>query len=106
MRKLATIAAMAVIAGVGVVGIAAEANATPANSTGVITIPTTSYTSPSNQTTPVHYGLQPGQAATVVCFTEGQSIDGNPYWFRIGLSGELGFVNRGAITVGPDIPHC
>jgi hypothetical protein len=106
MRKIAAALALAAVAGAGAVGLAAEANATPANSRGVITIPTTSYTSPSNQTTPVHYGLQPGQAATVVCFTEGQSVYGNHYWYRIGLDGRLGFVHRGAINVGPDIPHC
>jgi hypothetical protein len=67
---------------------------------------TTSYSSPTNQSPPVHYGLRAGEAVTVRCFTEGQELLGNHYWLKIGKDGRLGFVHRDAVAPGGNIPHC
>jgi len=106
MRKITAATVLAAAVAVGVVGVAADANAQSGLSSGVIKLPTTSFTSPSDQTTPVHYGLRPGQRATIVCYTEGQDIDGSNLWFRVGLSGELGFVHRGTIVPDGYVSHC
>jgi hypothetical protein len=106
MRKLAAAAALSAAVGAGVVAVATEANAGTLQSVGTIKLPTTSYTSPSNETAPVHYGIQPGQRVTVVCYTEGQSVNGNDYWFRISLDGRAGFVNRDAIVPDGYVEHC
>jgi hypothetical protein len=41
-----------------------------------------------------------------LCHTEGQTLTGNPNWFRI--SGHQGseYVHRSAISVAPVLPHC
>ena len=41
-----------------------------------------------------------------ICFTEGQTLTGSSYWFRIGQDGNLGFVHRDAISPGVGMPHC
>ena len=93
-------------------GIVGKRNPRRANATsapehiGYIKTAATSYAGPSNQTTPVHFGLQAGQKVNIVCFTEGQSLNGNSYWFRIGQAGNLGFVHRDAIAPGVGMPHC
>ena len=106
MRKIVAATVMAAAVAVGAVGIAAEASAQDGLSSGVVKLPTTSFTSPSDTTTPVHQGLRPGQRATIVCWTEGQDLAGSNVWFRIGLSGELGYVHRGAIVPDGYVSHC
>ena len=114
MRQKAIIIATVAVFAVGapVAAVTAVVAATPANATsapehiGYIKTAATSYAGPSNQTTPVHFGLQAGQKVNIVCFTEGQSLNGNAYWFRIGQAGNLGFVHRDAIAPGVGMPHC
>jgi hypothetical protein len=106
MRKLATATVMAAAVIVGGVGVAAEANAQSGLPSGTIKLPTNSYTSQSSESAPVHYAMRPGQKVTVVCWTQGQSVDGNDVWFRIGLDGRLGFVNRASIVPDAYISHC
>ena len=64
----------------------------------------TSYTSPSDQSIRVHT-LQPGETVQTLCFVEGQTLNGNFYWFRIIKGGDLGFVHRDAISVPADLRH-
>jgi hypothetical protein len=67
----------------------------------------TSYSSPSNHSAPVHFGLKASGPVLVRCSTEGQEPQGNHYWFRVGKDGRLGYVHRDAIAPGSDsIPHC
>ncbi len=113
MRKAIVISTLAVLAvAAPVAALTAVVAATPANASsapehiGYIKTPATSYVSPSNQTSPVHFGLQPGQKVNVICFTEGQTLNGNSYWFRIGQAGNLGFVHRDVIAPGVGMPHC
>ena len=84
----------------------ANAHSTTQEHVGFIKKATTSYSSPTNQSTPVHFGLKAGERVLVRCFTEGQEQQGNHYWFRIGKDGNLGFVPRDAIAPGTDVPHC
>ena len=72
---------------------------------GVIKLPTTSYTSPSNQSLRVH-PLEAGTQVQTLCFTEGQTLSNNFYWFRKLLGGDLGFVHRDAIAAPGDLRHC
>jgi hypothetical protein len=114
MRKKAIIIATVAVLAVGapVAAVTAVVASTPANAAsapehiGYIKTAATSYVGPSNQTTPVHVGLQAGQQVNIICFTEGQSLNGNSYWFRIGQAGNLGFVHRDAIAPGVGMPHC
>ena len=113
MRKTIVIITLALLAvAVPIAALSAVIFATPANASsapqhlGYIKTPATSYTGPSNQTTPVHFGLQPGQQVNIICFTEGQTLTGSSYWFRIGQDGNLGFVHRDAISPGMGMPHC
>jgi hypothetical protein len=98
----------ACLAAVGVVGLAGSAGAAESSSlTGVIKQRTTSYSSPSNQTTPVHTSLREGTQVETVCFTDqGQTLNDNPYWFRVNKDGMSGYVHRDAISVGNDLPNC
>ena len=107
MRKIATVAAAVGITAVTVVGLAGSASATgPADSPNSwIKKPATSYTSPSDQSIRVHT-LQPGETVQTLCFVEGQTLNGNFYWFRIIKGGDLGFVHRDAISVPADLRHC
>ena len=112
MRKhvLVLVSAGVATAALAGLGIAAATSATAHSSAqeNVIYIKraTTSYSEPTNQSTPVHYGLRAGEAVTVRCFTEGQELLGNHYWLKIGKDGQLGFVHRDAVAPGGNIPHC
>jgi hypothetical protein len=98
----------ACVAAIGVVGLAGPATAAESSSlVGTIKQRTTSYVSPSNQTTPIHTSLLEGMQVETVCFTDqGQALDGNPYWFRVSKDGTSGYVHRDAISVGNDLPNC
>jgi hypothetical protein len=113
MRKPTVVVATAL--GVATASLAAVtiATATSANAQssaedhiGYITQATTSYVYPTNQSTPVHYGFKAGDQVVVRCFTEGQELQGNHYWFRITKDGNLGFVHRSAMATATGIPHC
>ena len=71
----------------------------------MIKLPTTSYTSPSNQSLRVH-PLEAGTQVQTLCFTEGQTLSNNFSWFRTLLGGDLGFVHRDAIAAPGDLRHC
>lgn len=107
MRKLLLLAAGSAVAVVGVLGIAGTANAAQAQGHSVITKSTTSYTSPSNQSTPMRTDLTAGTQVETLCFTEGQELNGNHYWFRIVKDGEHGgYVHRDAISGASGLKHC
>lgn len=109
MRTLSTVVTLTAAAAVGAIVVAGASHAASMDTSahvGYIKRATTSYSSPSNQSMPVHFNLQPGQPANILCFTEGQSIDNNHTWFRIGQDGKLGFVHRDVIAPGTGIPHC
>jgi hypothetical protein len=107
-------AAGAVAAIVGLAGPAAaqtSAAATEIGHTAYITKPTTAYQHADNRSAPFFTNLTPGQEVTALCFTEGQQLNGNPYWFRISTTpepnGNTAFVHRDAISVnGGDVRHC
>jgi hypothetical protein len=111
MRKIAIIAVLTIVAAFGGV-VAAATTATahggPGETTGFLKRATTSYQEPSNRSMPVHYNLKAGQEVLVVCFTEGQEVNGNNVWYRIGQQGKLGFLNRDDVTgVNPNhLRHC
>ena len=50
--------------------------------------------------------LQPGQKISIVCFTEGESVYGNDYWFRVGQGGQMGFVHKEFIVPDGYVEHC
>jgi len=108
MRKLTAIVALSAAAAGGVaIASSVGAGSGTAESVGHIKAPTSSYTSPSNQSSPVHFNLKPGTPVHIRCFTEGQDIHGQHNWFRIGVDGKLGFVHRDTIAPGTnEIPHC
>jgi hypothetical protein len=108
MRKLTAITLSVAAAALLAVGAAETANAhsAVAGHIGYITQPTTSYQYPTNQSPPVDFSLKPGQQVDVVCFTEGQVLNGNHYWFRIFENGTPSFVHRDAISAGYGMPHC
>jgi len=112
MRKpvVVLVAAGVAAASLAGVGIAAASSATAHSSAHEQVIyvkrATTSYSSPTNQSAPVHFGLKAGDAVTVRCFTEGQELLGNHYWFKVGKDGKLGFVHRDTVAPGGNIPHC
>ena len=111
MRKPVIIAVAAGVAtSLAAMGIAAASSATahsPAQDTTIyIKKATTSYSEPTNRSTPVHYGLKEGETVPVRCFTEGQELLGNHYWLKIGKDGKLGFVHRDTVALVPGIPHC
>ena len=92
--------------GIAAAGLLVTAGSASADSpSGVITKPTTSYSSPSNKTVPVQ-SLPQGTLVDVACFTEGQVLDGNHYWFRLTGDEGHGYVHRSAISVAPDVRHC
>ena len=92
MRKALYTAAGAAVAIAGPVGLAApaaahtSANATEIGHTAYITKPITGYQHPDNRSAPFFTNLTPGQEVTVVCFTEGQQLNGNHYFFRTAQS--------------------
>ena len=106
MRKLLVTGAAVAVAGLAVIGLAGTA-AAATGSTGWITHPTTSYTSPSKQSQPLAQ-LGQGTPVEALCYTKGEIVNGNPNWFRIAEDGEsLGFVHRDAIGGVPgDLRHC
>ena len=108
MRKVTAITLSVAATALLAVGVAHTANAqsSSADHVGYIKQPTTSYQYPTNQSSPVKFGLKPGQQVDVVCFTEGQELNGNHYWFRIVDSGTPSFVHRDAISPGYGMPHC
>ena len=108
MRKFTAVTVSVAAAALLAVGAAHTANAqsSSADHVGYIKQPTTSYQYPTNQSSPVKFGLKPGQQVDVVCFTEGQELNGNYYWFRIVDSGTPSFVHRDAIAPGDGMPHC
>jgi hypothetical protein len=101
-RKAKILATLATAAAAGVAGLATTAHAAEP---GLITRPTTSYTSPSQQSIPVHF-LRQGDQVETLCFTEGQDLHGNAYWVRIRQNGDLGFVHRDAIIPPSGLTHC
>ena len=107
MRKFAAIAAMSAAAAFGAVAVAGTAGAESdaASIPGVIKRTTTSYTSPSTASSPVHF-LAANTRANVLCYTEGQTQNGNPYWIKIGQDGKTGFVHRDSIVPAETPPHC
>jgi hypothetical protein len=106
MNKRILFAAAGGLATVGLVGLAGVAGAAEhADPTGLILAPTNSYSAPTNQS-PAVKALSPGTGVQVVCHTEGQTVDGNPNWFRISPADGSGFVHRSAISVAPVLPHC
>jgi hypothetical protein len=105
MRKLIAAVALFALAGLGALaGLAGSASA--AESTGIIKRYTTSYTSPSESSSPVHYNLAPGSSVSTLCFREGEPMDGNAYWFLIEKNGDRGYVHRDAIVPPAVLPHC
>ncbi len=108
MRRIGIAAAAAAgLSAVTLVGLAggASAAAPTDSSNSWIKAPATSYTSPSNQSIRVHT-LHPGEQVQSLCFTEGQELHGNFYWFRILKGGEQGYVHRDAIVAPPDLRNC
>jgi hypothetical protein len=103
IKRFALTGAAVGVAAVGVLAFAGSAAASAP--TGVITQPTTSYSSPSNQSSAVK-SLSPGTQVQAVCFTEGQTLHDNHYWFRVIDDGSSGYVHRSAISVTPDLKHC
>ena len=103
MRKLIAISTLSAAAVVGGVALAGTASAAAEN--GTITRPTTSYTSPSNITTPVQQ-LEANTPVDIQCWTQGQHLNGTNTWFRIDHEGERGYVNRAAIAPAGEVPHC
>jgi hypothetical protein len=107
MRKIAAVAAaLTVAAGITVVAAAGTANAQSAPSTGTIRLSTNAYSAPHSESPAVIFGLQAGQKTTIVCYTEGESVYGNDYWFRIAQGGEMGFVPREFIVPDGYVDHC
>ena len=108
MRKLIGLAALSAAVGVGALaGFAGTAGATEATGApGLITQVTTSYSSPSNLSVPVHEDLQPGTTVDTLCYRQGQSLNGTSVWFMIGKDGERSYVNRAAIQPLGDVPAC
>ncbi|MCE0761479.1 hypothetical protein LWC35_00895 [Pseudonocardia kujensis] len=106
MNKRIAVAATGGLAVLGLVGIAGVAGAAEhADPTGLVLAPTNSYSSSSTQTAPIR-DLAPGTAVHTVCHTEGQTLTGNPNWFRISGPHGAEYVHRGAISVAPVLPHC
>lgn len=103
IRRIVLAGAAVGLASVGVLALAGTAGAS--EPTGVITHSTTSYSSPSNQTAPVR-SLAQGTPVDALCFTQGQDLNGNHYWFRIAEEQGTSFVHRDAISVNPNLPKC
>ncbi|MDN5860996.1 MAG: hypothetical protein L0H84_20515 [Pseudonocardia sp.] len=92
MRRIIVAAGVVALGMVGLVGtaVAADTNA-------VITHSTTSYSSPSQVSAPVHH-LEQGTPVLAQCFTEGQQVRGTSTWFRITQNDERGYVHRDVIS--------
>ncbi|MCE3550665.1 hypothetical protein LWC33_04250 [Pseudonocardia sp. RS11V-5] len=106
MNKRIAVAATGGLAVLGLVGIAGVAGAEEhADPTGLVLTPTTSYSTPSTQSAPIRK-LAPGSGVHTICHTEGQTLTGNPNWFRISGSHGSEYVHRSVISVAPVSPHC
>jgi len=106
MRKTVLLAGGITVAAASLVALACTANASDSGDGGMIKQPTMSYTSPSNQSTPVHANLSRGTPVDVVCVAEGQLVNGNSYWARINSDGQTGFVHRDAVHIPLGTPSC
>jgi hypothetical protein len=111
MRRIAIIAVVTIatlLTGVVVAANTANAHSAPGEQIGYLKRATTSYQEPLNTSILVHFGLKQDQKVLVVCFQEGQEINGNNVWFRIGQDGKLGFVHRDLVNgVNPNaLKHC
>ena len=71
---LVTIATL--LTGVVVAANTANADSAPGEQIGYLKRATTSYQEPLNTSIPVHFGLKQDQKVLVVCFQEGQQING------------------------------
>ena len=107
MRKLIALATLSVVTVVGVAAAMAPAGAAEAAAaTGVIKQPTSAYSSPSKTTATVQL-LDQGDTVDVLCYTEGQRVNDNPYWFRVDTGANSGYVHRDAIAPSTtDLSHC
>jgi hypothetical protein len=104
VMKNVKIVAAATATAVAVAGLTAGAAAAAAG--GWITHATTSYSSPSKASAPVHF-LAQRVAVETLCFTEGQQLGTSNLWFRISKDGKAGFVHRDTIGGVPsDLRHC
>jgi hypothetical protein len=106
MTRRHLLAAAAGLAAVGVVGLAGVAAATePADPTGLVGVPTISYTGPSDRAVPVR-PFSPGTYVHLLCSTEGQALGNNQTWFRVSGADGGGYVHRTAVSVGPGVRSC
>jgi hypothetical protein len=103
MRK---IAAIATVTGLVTLGLVAAAGSASASQPSEITRSTTSYTSPTNISIPVHTDLTPGTQVQSLCYTPGQYTNGSSTWIRIYKDGNSGFAPRADITNVYGLPHC
>jgi hypothetical protein len=111
MRKRIVLTALTAIAGLGALaGFAGQASAASPSAesfaTGYIKHPTTSFSSPSADSAPVHLDLTDGTPVEVHCFREGDKVGGNARWFIIEKDGDAGYVHQSAIWAPIDTPHC
>ncbi|GGL96412.1 hypothetical protein [Nakamurella endophytica] len=105
MRTLAAVAAAAF--GILAVGTATAAAAADREPTGVVKTTTTSYMLPTDRSTPVHVDLRADTEVYLQCWARGQSLSGNPMWYRIATGGKLGFVPAGTVhSMVPNPPAC
>jgi hypothetical protein len=111
MRTRIALAALTAVAGLGALaGFAGQASAAnvsaETSATGYIKQPTTSFSSPSANSAPVHLGLTDGTPVEVHCFREGDKVGGNARWFIIEKDGDAGYVHQSAIWAPIETPHC
>jgi hypothetical protein len=98
--KIIAVATASALAAAGIAGSVAAATG------GWITHATTSYSSPSKASAPVHF-LAQRDAIETLCFTEGQQLGTSNLWFRIATDGKAGYVHRDTIGGVPtDLRHC
>jgi hypothetical protein len=107
MRKFLAILTAALGGAAIVAGAAGAASAETgaASSFGVINRATSSYTSPSTDSTAVH-NFNQGDGVETLCYTEGEHINNIPHWIRVRSDGHMGFVHRAAINTSPELPRC
>ena len=104
MSKLITLAVLSTAGVLTGLGPAAAAETTSAS--GTIKGFATTYTSPSNQSVPVHH-LQAGTEVDTLCFREGQVLNGNPLWFIINVEGQSGYIHRDLLAIPEgSVGHC
>ena len=104
MSKLIAAAALTAgaFAAVGGTAEAAGAQSAPGVTKGFAT----TYSSPSNETGTVHH-LPANTPVTVMCFREGQVLNGNPLWFIVNVDGDSGYLHRDLLAVPEgSVGHC